>query len=61
MEKKKYKGLTVNERLYLSDRIAEFDEAVIRKDLDIVVRILRDLQVDEVSISDIIIHLKISS
>lgn len=50
----KYSGMTVNERLYASGYIDEFDRAVQEKDLDKVKSILKELELDEVSIKSIL-------
>lgn len=46
----KYKGMTVNERLYVSGLINEFYEAVQQKDVKKVIAILRAVDLDNESI-----------
>jgi hypothetical protein len=55
----KYKGMTVNERLYASGNIAAFDKAVAEKNIEKVIRILQDVELDERSIKPILIQLKL--
>ncbi|WP_413513500.1 hypothetical protein [Myroides odoratus] len=51
----KYKGMTVNERLYLSGLIDDFDRAVVKKDIEIVVKILNKIEIiDELSVKNIL-------
>jgi hypothetical protein len=45
-----FKGTTVNERLYLSGMLNEFDRAIKKDNRNIAYRILRELKVDEPSI-----------
>ena len=46
----KYKGMTVNERLYVSGLMDEFDKAVAKKDTPKVVEILKEVELDDTSI-----------
>jgi molecular chaperone GrpE (heat shock protein) len=50
----KYKGMTVNERLYVSGLINEFDKAVSRKDAEKVRDILERVELIEESIRPIL-------
>lgn len=50
----KYLGMTVNERLYASGLFDEFDEAVEERRLEDVVRILKDVDLNEESIAPIL-------
>ena len=51
----KYKGMTVNERLYVSDLIDAFDQAAKEKDVEKVVEILKEVEItDESAIEDIL-------
>ena len=50
----KYAGMTVNERLYVSGLMDEFDKAVIEKNVDIVLDILRRVELAEESIKPIL-------
>ncbi len=49
-KKLNYAGMTVNERLYLSGQLKEFDAAIDCKDKAKLIEILRDIEVDEPSI-----------
>lgn len=49
-----YGAMTVNERLYISGKLESFDKAVKRKDVDIVINILKSVEVDDASIIQII-------
>jgi hypothetical protein len=51
---KKYGGMTVNERLYMSGKMADFDKAVSEKDTDKVKSILKAVELDELSINAIL-------
>lgn len=50
----KYRGTTVNERLYLSGTLDKFDRALKKEDMDEVIRILKKVDVDDNSIRDIL-------
>jgi molecular chaperone GrpE (heat shock protein) len=50
----KYAGMTVNERLYASGLMDEFDEAVEKKDADKVRCILEQVELTEESIKPIL-------
>ena len=51
---KKYSGMTVNERLYASGLMREFDEAVENKDAEKVRSILEKVELTEESIEPIL-------
>jgi hypothetical protein len=51
---KKYKGMTVNERLYLSGLLAEFDEAIKSKDVERAVQILKKVELTDQNIQPIL-------
>ncbi|ARV06165.1 hypothetical protein BTO04_05365 [Polaribacter sp. SA4-10] len=51
-----FKGTTVNERLYLSGKLDEFDNAIKKDNRNTAYRILRELKVDEPSIILIVGH-----
>lgn len=53
----KYGGMTVNERLYVSGLMDKFDEAVKVKDVDLVISILKEVELNDLSIEPILIHL----
>lgn len=57
----KYSGMTVNERLYLSGCIDDFDRAVREKKSMKVKSILKELEVDEISIKAILEKYKLES
>lgn len=52
----KYKGMTVNERLYVSGLIDEFDEAVKEKNITTIVSILKKVELSDESIGPILEH-----
>lgn len=51
---KKYSGMTVNERLYVSGLINQFDKAVRERDVDRIRSILGDVELTEESIRPIL-------
>jgi hypothetical protein len=51
---KKYGGMTVNERLYISGLMSEFDQAVERKDVHAIRSILAQVELTETSIVNIL-------
>jgi hypothetical protein len=51
---KKYKGMTVNERLYASGLMGEFDKAVKEKDVNNVTRILEEVELTKSNIDPIL-------
>ena len=55
----KYKGTTVNERLYLSGTSNKFDRAVEEKNIDEVIRILKNVDVDDSSIKEILKQMRL--
>lgn len=53
----KYAGMTVNERLYVSGLMDEFDKAVEKKDVKIIILILEKVEItDDSSIKAILEH-----
>ena len=46
----KYSGMTVNERLYASGKMDEFDRGVEKKNVEKVKAVLKEVEVDEASI-----------
>lgn len=55
---RKYAGMTVNERLYVSGMMDEFDEAVEEKNLDKVRSVLEQVELTEESINPILERLR---
>jgi hypothetical protein len=55
----KYKGMTVNERLYVSGYMDEFDKAVKEKDFQKVKLILEAVELNEESIKPILEQLSL--
>ena len=55
----KYSGMTVNERLYVSGLMDEFDEAVKNKNIDRVRSILKEVELTEESIKPILEKLEL--
>lgn len=53
----KYKGMTVNERLYVSGLMNEFDMAVKEKDIAKVKAILKSVELNEESVKPILLEL----
>ncbi|MDR6943017.1 hypothetical protein [Mucilaginibacter pocheonensis] len=51
---KKYLGMTVNERLYVSGLIDAFYEAIERKDVNKVISILKEVELNDASIDPIL-------
>lgn len=56
---KKYAGMTVNERLYVSGLMDEFDEVVEKKDTEKVRAILEKVELTEESIKPILEKLEL--
>ncbi|MEI6349106.1 MAG: hypothetical protein WCM93_02225 [Bacteroidota bacterium] len=50
----KYGGMTVNERLYISGLMDKFDEAVKEKNVDLVISILKEVELNDLSIAPIL-------
>jgi hypothetical protein len=50
----KYTGMTVNERLYVSGLLNKFDKAVKEKNIDEIVSILREVELNDLSINPIL-------
>jgi hypothetical protein len=46
----KYPGMTVNERLYASGNLLDFERAVKKRDVEKVVEILKHLELENISI-----------
>lgn len=55
----KYAGMTVNERLYVSNLMGEFDEAVKKKNSEEVRAILEKVELTEASIKPILEKLEL--
>ena len=56
----KYKGMTVNERLFESGLIDEFDKAVGEKDIAKMVSILKQVEFGDSNIDAILKHYKLT-
>lgn len=52
---KKYAGMTVNERLYVSGFLDEFERAVSEKNKDAAVRILKEVELTDENIKPILV------
>ena len=50
----KYVGMTVNERLYVSGLLDEFEKAVSEKDTETVIRILKEVELTDGNIKPIL-------
>lgn len=50
----KYAGMTVNERLYVSGLLDEFEKAVAEKNSDEAIRILKEVELTEANINPIL-------
>lgn len=61
MEDNKYGGMTVNERLYLSGLMDEFDKAVKEKNISKVISILKSVEFTDLSIKPILEGLKLTN
>ena len=57
----RYKGMTVNERLYISGLMDQFDDAVKKKDLDKVISILKAVELNNESIKPILTSVDLKS
>jgi molecular chaperone GrpE (heat shock protein) len=51
---KKYTGMTVNERLYVSGLLDEFEKAIKEKNVDKVISILKEVELSDKSINPIL-------
>lgn len=56
---KKYLGTTVNERLYLSGKYDDFYKSVKNRDIEEVKSILKEVELEEESIVDILKHFEL--
>jgi hypothetical protein len=56
----KYKGMTVNERLFESGLIHEFDKAIENKDADKVIFILKEVELTDDNIYPILKQFKLA-
>lgn len=61
MEEKKYGGMTVNERLLVSELLSQFDQMVAAKDVDKIIYILKQVELDEASIEPILKRLDLDN
>jgi hypothetical protein len=55
----KYKGMTVNERLYVSGLMEKFDKAVQEKKVDLIVSILKEVELNDLSTDPILTQLEL--
>ncbi|TJY63652.1 hypothetical protein FAZ19_18430 [Sphingobacterium alkalisoli] len=60
LSENKYLGFNVKERVYVSDFVDDFVQAIIEKDTDRITKILRDVERDEKSIKAILNSLSLS-
>jgi len=51
---KKYAGMTVNERLYVSGNSEKYQAAVEKKDVQTIIQILKDVELTEANIAPIL-------
>lgn len=56
MAESKYGGMTVNERLFVSGLLDSFDSAIANKDVDRVIKILKEVELTEENINAILKH-----
>jgi hypothetical protein len=52
--KDEYGGMTVNERLYVSGLMDQFDKALLEKDKDSLIRILKEVKLNNENINAIL-------
>lgn len=57
--REQYKGMTVNERLYVSGFMDEFDQAVEEKNLNKIIDILKRVELTDISIKPILEQLNL--
>lgn len=57
----RYKGMTVNERLYVSGYMYEYEKAVKEKDIRKIKQILKKVELNEKSIKPILANLGLNS
>jgi len=50
----KYLGMTVNERLFVSGLMEAFDKAIQTRDVDMVISILKEVELNDISIDPIL-------
>ncbi|MDB5129538.1 MAG: hypothetical protein JWQ85_3770 [Mucilaginibacter sp.] len=50
----KYGGMTVNERLYVSGLWEKFDKAIAQKDIDLMIAILKEVELNDSNIQAIL-------
>lgn len=52
----KYSGMTVNERLYVSGFMEQFDKAIEERDIKKVIAILKKVELNDASIKPILVN-----
>jgi hypothetical protein len=49
-------GMTVNERLYISGLMDKFENAVKDKNIDLLISILKEIELNDLAIEQLLIH-----
>ncbi len=57
MMNNKYIGMTVNKRLYTSGLMDKFDNAVKDKNIDLLISILKEIELNDLAIEQLLIHI----
>ena len=50
-------GMTVNERLYISELMDKFENAVKDKNIDLLISILKEIELNDLAIEQLLIHI----
>lgn len=53
----KYFGMTVNERFYISGLMDRSDNAVKEKNIDLLISILKEIELNDLAIEQLLIHI----